>query len=403
MPVTHKPEFAFVIVAAGRGERAGGTSEGPKQYRLVGGKPVIRHALETILTWPKTSNVAIVVHADDHALLHDSLGSLRDDPRLLICDGGRTRQESVLCGLEALQQYQPANVMIHDAARPFLQHDLLERLSDSIASGDRAVIPALQVSDTLKRGEGGTIAQTVDRAALYAAQTPQTFEYNAILDAHRRATKETGISFTDDASIAEWAGIAVRLAEGSPDNVKLTLRRDIEIANERLASKMLPDVRCGNGYDVHQLVPGNGVTLCGVFIEHDKSLSGHSDADVALHALTDALLATCGAGDIGDHFPPTDPQWRGAASSIFLKEAARIVRDKGGVITNADVSLIAEKPKIGPHRQIMRENLADMLGITIDRCSVKATTNEKLGFAGREEGIAAIATATVIFGRTLDG
>ncbi len=403
MPVTHKPEFAFVIVAAGRGERAGGTSEGPKQYRLVGGKPVIRHALETILTWPKTSNVAIVVHADDHALLHDSLGSLRDDPRLLICDGGRTRQESVLCGLEALQQYQPANVMIHDAARPFLQHDLLERLSDSIASGDRAVIPALQVSDTLKRGEGGTIAQTFDRAALYAAQTPQTFEYNAILDAHRRATKETGISFTDDASIAEWAGIAVRLAEGSPDNVKLTLRRDIEIANERLASKMLPDVRCGNGYDVHQLVPGNGVTLCGVFIEHDKSLSGHSDADVALHALTDALLATCGAGDIGDHFPPTDPQWRGAASSIFLKEAARIVRDKGGVITNADVSLIAEKPKIGPHRQIMRENLADMLGITIDRCSVKATTNEKLGFAGREEGIAAIATATVIFGRTLDG
>ncbi len=403
MPVTHKPEFAFVVAAAGRGERAGGASEGPKQYRLVGGKPVIRHALETILTWPKTSNVAIVVHADDHALLHDSLGSLRDDPRLLICDGGSTRQESVLCGLEALQQYQPANVMIHDAARPFLQHDLLERLSDSITSGDRAVIPALQVSDTLKRGEGGTIAQTVDRAALYAAQTPQTFEYNAILDAHRRATKETGISFTDDASIAEWAGIAVRLAEGSPDNVKLTLRRDIEIANERLASKMLPDVRCGNGYDVHQLVPGNGVTLCGVFIEHDKSLSGHSDADVALHALTDALLATCGAGDIGDHFPPTDPQWRGAASSIFLKEAARIVRDKGGVITNADVSLIAEKPKIGPHRQIMRENLADMLGITIDRCSVKATTNEKLGFAGREEGIAAIATATVIFGRTLDG
>ncbi|RYE63552.1 MAG: 2-C-methyl-D-erythritol 2,4-cyclodiphosphate synthase, partial [Rhizobiaceae bacterium] len=209
--------------------------------------------------------------------------------------------------------------------------------------------------------------------------------------------------FTDDASIAEWAGLAVTIVEGSVDNIKLTLKRDIDMADEKLtqdnpAAHYLPDVRTGNGYDVHQLVPGDGVTLCGIFIPHDQKLSGHSDADVALHALTDALLATCGAGDIGDHFPPSDMQWKGAASRIFLEHAAKIVREHGGTIMNADVSLIAEAPKIGPHRQEMREKLAEILGISLDRCSVKATTNEKIGFVGRGEGIAAIATATVVFG-----
>ena len=194
--------------------------------------------------------------------------------------------------------------------------------------------------------------------------------------------------------------MTVMLVEGSPDNTKLTLQRDIAMADEKLSRlPAIPDVRTGNGYDVHQLVPGDGVTLCGVFIPHDQTLSGHSDADVALHALTDALLATCGEGDIGDHFPPTDPQWRGAASRIFLAHAAEIVRRRGGIITNADISLIAEAPKVSPHRDAMRANLAEVLGISLDRCSVKATTNEKIGFIGRKEGIAAIATATVVYGR----
>ena len=201
----------------------------------------------------------------------------------------------------------------------------------------------------------------------------------------------------DDAAIAEWAGLPVAIVEGSVDNVKLTVQRDIAMADEKLRSNLLPDVRTGNGYDVHQLVPGDGVTLCGVFIPHDQKLRGHSDADVALHALTDALLATCGAGDIGDHFPPSDMQWKGAASRIFLEHAARIVRENGGTIMNADISLIAEAPKVGPHRNEMRESLSRMLGISMDRCSVKATTNEKIGFVGRREGIAAIATATVVY------
>jgi len=237
----------------------------------------------------------------------------------------------------------------------------------------------------------------VPRAGLFSAQTPQCFRFGPILSAHTQAAASGRSDFTDDASIAEWAGMPVTLVEGSVDNVKLTLKQDIAMADEKLSRNTLPDVRTGNGYDVHQLVAGDGVTLCGVFIPHDQKLLGHSDADVALHALTDALLATCGAGDIGDHFPPSDPQWKGAASRIFLEHAAKIVRDNGGTIMNADVSLIAEAPKVGPHRLAMRENLASMLGISLDRCSVKATTNEKIGFVGRREGIAAIATATVVY------
>jgi 2-C-methyl-D-erythritol 4-phosphate cytidylyltransferase/2-C-methyl-D-erythritol 2,4-cyclodiphosphate synthase len=237
----------------------------------------------------------------------------------------------------------------------------------------------------------------VPRAELHAAQTPQSFRLDAILAAHEKAALEGAGLFTDDAAIAEWAGMPVTLVAGTSDNVKLTTKRDIAMADERLSAGMLPDVRTGNGYDVHQLEPGDGVTLCGVFIAHDQTLKGHSDADVALHALTDALLATCGAGDIGDHFPPSDPQWRGAPSRIFIEHAAKIVRDNGGTIMNADVTLIAEAPKIGPHRETMRAKLSEFVGISLDRCSVKATTNEQIGFVGRREGIAAIATATVVY------
>ena len=399
--------IGIVVVAAGRGERAGASVEGPKQYRPIGGQPVIRHGLKVLLSWPRTSRIVAVIHPDDHDLFAAAVKDLDPHGMIVTVHGGATRQQSVLNGLTALEKNNPSFVLIHDAVRPFIDVGFLDHLAGLLETGSKAALPAVPVADTLKRASSGLITETVDRRGLYAAQTPQAFSYREILAAHRNAAVATDVEFTDDASIAEWAGIEVSLAEGLPGNVKLTVKRDIELADKRLAdtaptgqnqeTNMIPDVRCGNGYDVHQLVEGDGVTLCGVFIPHDKALSGHSDADVALHALTDALLATCGAGDIGDHFPPSDPQWRGAPSRIFLARAAEIVRDHGGTITNADISIIAEKPKVGPHRETMRTNLANILGIALDRCSIKATTNEKIGFIGREEGIAAIATATVIY------
>ncbi|MDR6758234.1 2-C-methyl-D-erythritol 4-phosphate cytidylyltransferase/2-C-methyl-D-erythritol 2,4-cyclodiphosphate synthase [Mycoplana sp. BE70] len=388
-----------IVVAAGRGERAGSHPDGPKQYRSIGGRPVIARTLNAFLNWSPARDVIAVIHPDDSGLFANALARVPDGTaRIRTVIGGRTRQQSVLAGLEALAGSDITHVLIQDAVRPFVDPDLLRRIETALAAGDRAVLPAVAVADTLKRSNtDGHVAETVPRAGLFAAQTPQAFHFTTILDAHRRAAAGGRDDFTDDAAIAEWAGVPVRLVEGAVDNVKLTLQKDIAMADERLSETALPDVRTGNGYDVHQLVEGDGVTLCGIFLPHDQKLSGHSDADVALHALTDALLATCGAGDIGDHFPPSDPQWKGAASRIFLEHAAKIVRAKGGVIMNADVSLIAEAPKIGPHREEMRKNLADMLGIALDRCSVKATTNEKVGFIGRREGIAAIATATVVY------
>ena len=387
-----------VIVAAGRGERAGGHAEGPKQYRRIGGRPVISHTLDLFVNWPHARRIVAVIHPDDAALFEAArAAALPAGDRLTVIHGGPTRQQSVLAGLEALAEADIGHVLIQDAVRPFVEPAILERTLAAFRNGARAVLPAIAVADTLKRADGnGNVAETVSRSSLFAAQTPQSFPFETILEAHRRAAASGRTDFTDDASIAEWAGVPVQLVEGSAGNVKLTLQKDIAMADQRL-SHALPDVRTGNGYDVHQLVAGDGVTLCGLFIAHDQTLSGHSDADVALHALTDALLATCGAGDIGDHVPPSDPQWKGAASRIFLEHAAAIVREKGGTIMNADVSLIAEAPKVGPHRDAMRRNLAEFLGISIDRCSVKATTNEKIGFIGRREGIAAIATATVVY------
>ncbi|MFB2551624.1 bifunctional 2-C-methyl-D-erythritol 4-phosphate cytidylyltransferase/2-C-methyl-D-erythritol 2,4-cyclodiphosphate synthase [Ensifer soli] len=389
---------AVVVVAAGRGERAGAPEEGPKQYRRIGGRPVISHTLDVFARWPHTRDLVVVIHPDDEALLSSAIAEMRHAAAVRFVHGGPTRQASVLAGLEALRDAPPRYVMIQDAVRPFIDHELLERTRLAFRMGATGVLPAVAVADTLKRSNSlSMVTETVSRAGLFAAQTPQSFTYDAIVEAHRRARDSGARDFTDDASIAEWAGLPVLLIEGLADNVKLTLRGDLVMADERLKASALPDVRTGNGYDVHVLVDGEGVTLCGVFIAHDQALQGHSDADVALHALTDALLATCGAGDIGDHFPPSDPQWRGAASTIFLDHAAKIVRERGGTIMNADVTLIAEAPKIGPHRQAMRENLAACLDITLDRCSVKATTNEKIGFVGRREGIAAIATATVVY------
>ncbi|MDQ0453707.1 bifunctional 2-C-methyl-D-erythritol 4-phosphate cytidylyltransferase/2-C-methyl-D-erythritol 2,4-cyclodiphosphate synthase [Rhizobium paknamense] len=391
--------IAVVIVAAGRGERAGYSQEGPKQYRRIGGRAVILHTIERFRRFLPDAHLILVIHADDHDLLDRALsegGLSRQD--VTVTEGGRTRQQSVLAGLKAAAVHQPDLVMIHDAVRPFFDAAMLSRIIAAYDAGAKAILPAMPVTDTLKRGDAqAQVIDTVSRERLYAAQTPQSFAFPAILEGHLAAAAEGRDDFTDDAAIAEWAGFSVSLVEGSPDNVKLTLKRDIEMADARLMPVPLPDVRTGNGYDVHQLEPGEGVTLCGVFIPHDQALKGHSDADVALHALTDALLATCGAGDIGDHFPPSDPQWRGAPSRIFLEHAANIVRKAGGTIMNADISLIAEAPKVGPHRQTMREKLSEILGISLERCSVKATTNEKIGFIGRREGIAAIATATVVY------
>jgi 2-C-methyl-D-erythritol 4-phosphate cytidylyltransferase/2-C-methyl-D-erythritol 2,4-cyclodiphosphate synthase len=396
-----RDRIAVVLVAAGRGERAG-SREGPKQYRPIGGRAVIARTLDAFFGHPEIAAVAIAIHPHDEALFASAVGPL---PRHVITvPGGATRQASTLLALRALKTFDPETVLIHDAVRPFVNPELVASVIEK-ARGGIGALPALAVSDTLKRGgAGGRVTGTVDRTGLFAAQTPQGFPFSAVLDAHEKAAAIGKSDFTDDAAIAEWAGIPVEIVAGSPDNVKLTWARDIAMADEKLShAAAFPDARTGNGYDVLAFGPGDHVTLCGVAIPHEKALSGHSDADVGLHALTDALLATCGAGDIGTHFPPSDPQWKGAASRLFVEHAAGIVRAKGGRIANADITLICEAPKIGPHREKMVEALAVMLGIAAERISVKATTNEKLGFLGRGEGIAAIATASVIYPGSVPG
>ena len=388
--------IAVVLVAAGRGERAGSPHEGPKQYRLIGGAPVMRHTLESLLAQPAIGAIVAVIHPDDAALFEQAASGLGERVRQV--SGGPTRQASTLLGLQALAGSAPEYVMIHDAVRPFVSPLLLDRIARALTS-DCGVVPALSVSETVKRmDDQGFVSETVSRAGLFAAQTPQAFPFQLILLAHEKACVQSDQEFTDDASIAEYAGLKVRIVEGTPENMKLTWKHDVEMADKKLSgAAAFPDVRVGNGYDVHALEPGDHVMLCGVRIAHTARLSGHSDADVGLHALTDALLATRGAGDIGTHFPPGDTQWRGAASKIFVEHAAAIVRDAGGRIANADVTLICEAPKIAPHRDAMVAAIAAMLQISPDRVSVKATTNEKLGFIGRSEGIAAIATVSVVY------
>ncbi len=395
--VTAISSIAAVIVAAGRGERAGQGIEGPKQFRPIGGEAVLARTLRAFIDCPQIDKIVVVIHADDHELYKAAISESHVD--VLVVNGGATRQDSTRLGLLALKAHEPAYVMIHDGVRPFIGQDLLERIADSLTP-DEGILPALAVSDTLKKASvDGMIAATISRDGLYAAQTPQAFPFTAILNAHEKAYADKRMDFTDDAAIAEWHGLQVRIIEGSADNTKLTWAKDIEMADKRLRQDLavFPDIRTGNGYDVHSFEPGDHVTLCGVKIPHEAKLNGHSDADVALHALTDALLATRGAGDIGTHFPPSDPQWKGAASHIFVEHAAKIVREAQGRIANVDITLISEAPKVGPHREAMTKSLCDMLAIAPDRVSVKATTNEKLGFVGRREGIAAIATATVIY------
>ena len=374
---------AALIVAAGRGTRAG--PGGPKQYRTLGGIPVLRRTLAAFASHPGIDHVCAVIHPDDADAYEAAAAGL---PKLVApCFGGATRQASVAIGLEHLKALSPTNVLIHDGARPLVSAAIITRTLESLRT-HRGVLVALPVTDTLRRADG----ETVSRDGLWRAQTPQAFHFDAILDAHRRAVAS---DFTDDVAVATAAGIAVTMIEGDEMNLKITSAADLDLA-ERLIGNG-GESRTGSGYDVHRFGPGDHVWLCGVRVPHTHGLIGHSDADAGLHALTDALLGAIGDGDIGQHFPPSDPQWKGASSDLFLAHAAQLVRDKGARIVHVDVTFICERPKIGPQRDAMRARVADILGLEIDRISIKATTTEGLGFTGRSEGLAAQALATVRF------
>ncbi|MEI8394015.1 MAG: bifunctional 2-C-methyl-D-erythritol 4-phosphate cytidylyltransferase/2-C-methyl-D-erythritol 2,4-cyclodiphosphate synthase [Rhodospirillaceae bacterium] len=381
-----------LIVAAGSGERFGG--ELPKQYLELAGKSLLRRSVEAFLGHPEVSGVQVVYQPAHHDLYQAATEGL-GLPEPVV--GGATRQDSGRLGLEALAAWPggpPDIVLIHDAARPLIDAATISRVIATLRTAP-AAIAAVQVIDTLKRSEGGFTAGTVDRNGLWRAQTPQGFHFQTILEAHRRWA---GSGLTDDAAVAEQAGLPVALVPGSPDNIKVTTPEDLERAGRLIGTGRaapVPDIRTGTGFDVHRFAPGDSVILCGVSVPHTHRLEGHSDADVALHALTDAVLGAIGAGDIGSHFPPSEPQWRGVDSAVFLRHAVGLVRARGGVLGNVDLTVICERPKVGPHRAAMKARLAEMLEIAPDRISVKATTTERLGFTGREEGIAAQAVATV--------
>ena len=383
-------KVAAVIVAGGRGVRAGG--EVPKQYRHIGRDPVIRSALAAFAGHPQIEAVQPVIHAEDEAAFQAATAGLTG--LLTPVPGGASRQASVYAGLKALRGQRPDIVLIHDAARPFVTRALIER---AIAAGSEygAAVPAIAVADTVKKVDAhGTITATIDRSELRIVQTPQAFSYNLIVDAHGRAARSDRSDFTDDAALAEWAGHRVNVFPGDTANVKLTTNEDFARA-EALRMAATGDVRTGNGFDVHAFADGDHIMLGGVRIAHTRGVTGHSDADVALHALVDAILGALAEGDIGQHFPPSDPQWKGAASGKFLSFACERVRARFGVIAHLDVTVVCEAPRIGPHRDAMRARIAAIAGISADRVGVKATTSEKLGFTGRGEGIVAMATATV--------
>ncbi len=378
------PKVVALVVAAGRGRRFGG--DVPKQYQDLAGRPVLRHTLSALAVNPQVDAVRAVIHPDDAVLYAEAARGLHLlDP----VHGGATRQDSVRLGLESFAPLAPDMVMIHDGARPFVDAGTVTR---AIAALDRhpGAIPAVAVADTLKRGANGMVSTTVDRADLWRAQTPQAFRYADIMAAHSAAAGE---ELTDDAAVAERAGLAVAITLGSEENFKITTTADLERARAVFAGP--GETRMGSGYDVHRFAPGTGVWLCGVEIPHDCTLEGHSDADVALHAATDAVLGAISAADIGRHFPPTDAKWKGASSDRFLAHAGSLVSALGGRIIHLDITIICERPKIGPYRAVMQARVADILGIRQDRVSVKATTTEGLGFTGRREGIAAQAVATV--------
>jgi 2-C-methyl-D-erythritol 4-phosphate cytidylyltransferase / 2-C-methyl-D-erythritol 2,4-cyclodiphosphate synthase len=380
---------AAVVVAAGRGLRAGGDM--PKQYRQLAGEPVIRTSLRLFAEHPEVAMVQPVIHPDDGARFGAAAAELK---LLAPVFGGATRQASVRAGLEALAPLRPDLVLIHDAARPYASAALVSRAIAAVAATGAAV-PVMPVADTVKSvNASGLIEQTLDRTKLRTVQTPQVFAFAPVLDAHRRAATSGREDFTDDAALAEWACLKVAVFAGEAGNLKLTTPDDVARAARDHAAAVA-DTRTGIGFDVHAFAAGDHVMLGGVKIPHDRGVTGHSDADVALHALTDAVLGALAEGDIGSHFPPSDPQWRGASSDRFLAFAVERVQARGGRIAHLDLTIVCEAPRVGPHRDAMRARIAGIAGIEIDRVAVKATTSERLGFTGRGEGIAAMATATV--------
>ncbi|HVG51505.1 MAG TPA: bifunctional 2-C-methyl-D-erythritol 4-phosphate cytidylyltransferase/2-C-methyl-D-erythritol 2,4-cyclodiphosphate synthase [Xanthobacteraceae bacterium] len=381
-------EIAAIVVAGGRGERAGGGL--PKQYRELAGKPVIRMAVDALRRESRISSLLPVIHRDDSGQFQ---AALKGVSTLNPVFGGATRQLSVFAGLEALEKSQPRIVLVHDAARPFLSPALIER---AIAAGERgAAVPVLPVTDTVKVVDAsGRVTQTLDRTSLRTIQTPQVFPFAELLAAHRKAVAAGRKDFTDDAALAEWAGMRIDTFEGEATNIKMTTSEDFARAAVDLAAG-LGDVRTGSGYDVHVFGPGDHVMLGGVRIPHTHGLTGHSDADVVLHALVDAILGALADGDIGVHFPPSDPQWRGASSDRFLAFAVERVRARGGMIAHLDATVVCEAPRVGPHREAIRARIAEIAGISPDRVAIKATTSEKLGFTGRAEGMTASALATI--------
>jgi 2-C-methyl-D-erythritol 4-phosphate cytidylyltransferase/2-C-methyl-D-erythritol 2,4-cyclodiphosphate synthase len=374
-----------LVVAAGRGSRFGG--EHPKQWHALDGQPLLRHSLAAFAAHPDITEVRAVIHPDDLAFYEQAAAGLRLNSPLF---GGATRQASVRSGLDGLSDCDPDWVLIHDGARPFIEQALISRVLKALP-GNPGVIPALPLHDTLKRARDGVISETLPRDGLFRAQTPQAFHYQMIRDAHRAAA---GREMTDDAAVFEAAGHAVRLIAGSEANVKITTREDLARA-DRASGKTL-EPRMATGYDVHRFGPGDHVTLCNIKVPHHLGLEGHSDADAALHALTDALLGCIASGDIGRHFPPTDPRWKGADSALFLTYVTELLTAMGGRILHVDITIICERPKIGPYRAAMVERLAELLALPQGRVSVKATTTEGLGFTGRQEGIAAQAAATIL-------
>ncbi|TAJ40717.1 MAG: bifunctional 2-C-methyl-D-erythritol 4-phosphate cytidylyltransferase/2-C-methyl-D-erythritol 2,4-cyclodiphosphate synthase [Reyranella sp.] len=382
------PTCTALIVAAGRGSRFGGPL--PKQYALLGTQPVLWHTLTALRGAPGISQIQVVIAPGDELLYQASAAGFDLPPPVA---GGASRQLSVLNGLEALAGAPPDFVAIHDAARPFVRPtDIAACLDAAAVPGIDGAVLGVALADTLKRVKNdGVISETVPRRHLWRAQTPQVFRFARLLEAHRAsaplgATEATAL--TDDAAVAERAGLKVVMVAGSGDNAKITTIEDLQ----RAATM---ETRTAFGFDVHGFAPGSAVVLGGIAIPHGQALSGHSDADVALHALTDAVLGTIGAGDIGKHFPPSDPQWRGASSDRFMRHAVGLLAERGGRIVHLDLTLICEAPRIGPHREAMVDSIARIAGVGRDRVSVKATTTEGLGFTGRREGIAAQAVATV--------
>jgi 2-C-methyl-D-erythritol 4-phosphate cytidylyltransferase / 2-C-methyl-D-erythritol 2,4-cyclodiphosphate synthase len=390
--LTREKTIAAIVVAAGAGTRANaGGPDMPKQYRPLGGVPVLARTIAALLESEDVRWVLPVIHPE-HVGRYDAL-RLHDERLLKPVNGGAQRQGSVRAGLQALAPLKPGLVLIQDAARPFVAAEIVKGVVGALADHDGA-LPVMPVTDTIKRSDDGrTVSRTEDRRALFAAQTPQGFRFPQILAAHMRAARLPR-EFTDDAEVAEWAGLSVALTPGSARNIKITHPEDFARA-ERMLGGTPMETRVGTGLDVHPFEPGDAVWLGGVAIPHTARLKGHSDADAALHALCDAIYGALGVGDIGAHFPPSDPQWKGAPSSVFLKHAAGLVAERRGRIVNLDLTIVCEAPRIGPHVEAMKQAIAGVCGVSPARIAIKATTSERLGFTGREEGLVALATASV--------